>query len=286
MAPAEQLATWCARSGEADALVGGFFVTPVGTPLGELWIGGDRVDTTRSTRPGAPCARAWRSTRTGSGWGRATRSRAPRRRPAPGRPVLASGGVVAGAAIDDREGFTAGSVQFDSDIRDGRHPRAALGIDDHRIVAVVCDGRADDESGLTLPELAALMVSLGVRDAINLDGGGSATLIAGGRMLNRPRARGTLTWWVGGRWRPPSRSARGRISAGRAPPPPRRAPPPGAPAPATRTAPAPGRGPRRRAGPARRRRRRPRPARRQRRLVVRAGTSQPDRSGEAGSGVE
>ena len=105
---------------------------------------------------------------------------------------------MAGAAIDDREGFTAGSVQFDSDIRDGRHPRAALGIDDDRIVAVVCDGRADDEAGLTLPELAALMVSLGVRDAINLDGGGSATLIAGGRMLNRPRASWNVDL-VGGR---------------------------------------------------------------------------------------
>ena len=32
------------------------------------------------------------------------------------------------------------------------------------------------------------MVALGARDALNLDGGGSATLIAGGRLRNRPRA--------------------------------------------------------------------------------------------------
>jgi phosphodiester glycosidase len=199
MAPAEQLATWCARSGLADALVGGFFVTPVGTPLGELWIGGDRCDTTPFDAP-------WGAVRSCVAIDEDRIRLGPRDafplRPAgdllQAGPMLASGGVVAGAAIDDREGFTAGSVQFDSDIRDGRHPRAALGIDDHRIVAVVCDGRADDEAGLTLAELAALMVSLGVRDAINLDGGGSATLIAGGRMLNRPRASWNVDL-VGGR---------------------------------------------------------------------------------------
>ena len=54
-------------------------------------------------------------------------------------------------------------------------------------LTVACDGRGDDEAGLTMAELAWLMVGLGARDAINLDGGGSATLIAGGRMRNRPR---------------------------------------------------------------------------------------------------
>ena len=52
---------------------------------------------------------------------------------------------------------------------------------------MVSDGRAEDEAGLTLPELAQLMVGLGARDAINLDGGGSATLIADGKLRNRPR---------------------------------------------------------------------------------------------------
>jgi hypothetical protein len=188
MAPAEQLAAWCARAGVADAIVGGFFVTPVGTPLGELWVGGDRRDTTPFDAP-------WGAVRscvgiTGERIDLGPRDAFPLR---PGGdllqagPLLARDGAVAGAALDDREGFTAGSRQFDSDIRDGRHPRAALGIDADRIIAVVCDGRGDDEAGLTLAELAWLMVGLGARDAINLDGGGSATLIAGGRMRNRPR---------------------------------------------------------------------------------------------------
>jgi len=38
-----------------------------------------------------------------------------------------------------------------------------------------------------LGELAALMRALGARAAINLDGGGSASLVSGGRLVNRPR---------------------------------------------------------------------------------------------------
>lgn len=188
MAPAEQLVTWCARTGVDDAIVGGFFVTPVGTPLGELWVGGDRHQTTPFDAP-------WDAVRSCVAIDDGRIALGPRDafplRPAgdllQAGPLLARDGAVAGAALDDREGFSAGNAQFDSDIRAGRHPRAAIGIDDDRIIAVVCDGRSDDEAGLTLPELAALMVGLGARDALNLDGGGSATLIAGGRMRNRPR---------------------------------------------------------------------------------------------------
>jgi len=130
MAPAEQLAGWCARAGVADAIVGGFFVTPVGTPLGELWVGGARHDTTPFDAP-------WGAVRSCVGIAGDRIDLGPRDAFAlrPGGdllqagPLLARDGAVAGAALDDREGFTAGSRQFDSDIRDGRHPRAALGID-------------------------------------------------------------------------------------------------------------------------------------------------------------
>ena len=55
----EALESWCRRAGVADALVGGFFVTPVGTPLGELWVGGARRATTPfDAAVGARCARA------------------------------------------------------------------------------------------------------------------------------------------------------------------------------------------------------------------------------------
>jgi len=88
---------------------------------------------------------------------------------------------------DDSEGFQAAADQFDSDITDGRYPRAALGVSDAELIAVACDGRRSDlDCGLTLGELAELMVQLGARDAINLDGGGSAWLVHHGHLLNRP----------------------------------------------------------------------------------------------------
>jgi exopolysaccharide biosynthesis protein len=87
----------------------------------------------------------------------------------------------------DAEGFSAGSEQFDSDITVGRYPRCALGVSDDELLAVCCDGRRTGvDAGLDLAELARLLLSFGARDAINLDGGGSATLVHRGHLLNRP----------------------------------------------------------------------------------------------------
>jgi exopolysaccharide biosynthesis protein len=88
---------------------------------------------------------------------------------------------------EDAEGFSAGSAQFDSDITVGRYPRAAIGIGGGLLWAMACDGRADEDAGMTLAEVAEFMLSLGVESAINLDGGGSTSLVAGGRLANRPR---------------------------------------------------------------------------------------------------
>jgi hypothetical protein len=78
----------------------------------------------------------------------------------------------------------------------GRHPRTAAGISRNggHLILTVVDGRQMPYSdGMTLRELANLMLALGARDAINLDGGGSTTLVhvprdsAGTlRVANRP----------------------------------------------------------------------------------------------------
>ena len=74
----------------------------------------------------------------------------------------------------DREGFSAGAGQFDSDITVGRYPRCAFGVGDGELLAVCCDGRRTGvDAGLELGELARLMISFGVGEAINLDGGGA-----------------------------------------------------------------------------------------------------------------
>ena len=74
-------------------------------------------------------------------------------------------------------------------------PRTALGLDKEgkRLTILVVDGRRPDYSaGLTLPQLAAEMARLDCWTALNLDGGGSTTLVmrdpATGKrhIINRP----------------------------------------------------------------------------------------------------
>ena len=103
----------------------------------------------------------------------------------------------------DPEGFSAGSAQFDSDITDGRHPRAALGVADGIALSVTCDGRSAADAGLTLGELAELMAALGAQQAINLDGGGLRD--AGLRRPDRQLARAS---WTGAKSRAGGRSTR------------------------------------------------------------------------------
>lgn len=68
-----------------------------------------------------------------------------------------------------------------------RHPRTALGYNKDYIFLVVVDGRQHGLSvGMTFPELAAYMAKLGCTEAMNLDGGGSATLWAFGEVMNSP----------------------------------------------------------------------------------------------------
>jgi hypothetical protein len=70
-----------------------------------------------------------------------------------------------------------------------RHPRTAVGVDPARgrLWLVVVDGRQGEFStGMSLPELTTLFESLGVTEALNLDGGGSSVMIVRGRPVSRP----------------------------------------------------------------------------------------------------
>ena len=60
-----------------------------------------------------------------------------------------------------------------------RNPRTAVGIarGGRTLILVAVDGREYLNAGMTLRELGDLMLALGARDAINLDGGGSTTLV-------------------------------------------------------------------------------------------------------------
>ena len=68
-----------------------------------------------------------------------------------------------------------------------RHPRTAIGWNDETIFLVEVDGRQGDLSiGMSFPELAEYLQKLGCRQAMNLDGGGSATMWVLGNVINSP----------------------------------------------------------------------------------------------------
>jgi exopolysaccharide biosynthesis protein len=62
------------------------------------------------------------------------------------------------------------------------HPRTAIGIDRDtgEVLMLLIDGRQSFSRGYTMVELAELMQDLGADEALNLDGGGSSTMVARG----------------------------------------------------------------------------------------------------------
>ena len=68
-----------------------------------------------------------------------------------------------------------------------RNPRTIAGVDAQgRTVLITADGRNVNSLGLGIAEAAAVAKSFGLREAINLDGGGSTTMVANGNVLNTP----------------------------------------------------------------------------------------------------
>ena len=157
-----RLDVWCAAHGAPEAVVGGFFLRDPYRPLGEVWVGGH---VSPHEAVAAPYAQR-RACVAGDGAvvRLAARDAAP---PKPqgdllqAGPLLVADGAVVFDPDDDREGFSAGAGQFDSDITDGRHPRAAFGISEDSLIAVACDGRRSGvDAGLSMTELARVLVDL------------------------------------------------------------------------------------------------------------------------------
>jgi exopolysaccharide biosynthesis protein len=182
------LVRWCRAQGVRYAVVGGFYVRSDGIALGQLQVGGEVL-------PSVPFDAPWGDRRACvhiyDGALRIARrdqlGADLRGDVLQAGPLLVAAGRSAFIDGEDQEGFSQAAHQFDSDITRGRFPRAALAIAGDRLLAVACDGRTRDDVGMTLSELADALVNLGATDALNLDGGGSASLVHGGRLRNRPR---------------------------------------------------------------------------------------------------
>lgn len=67
------------------------------------------------------------------------------------------------------------------------HPRTALGqVSKLHYIAIVADGRSNENRGVTLSELASEFKERGCKIAYNLDGGGSSTMYFKGEVINSP----------------------------------------------------------------------------------------------------
>ncbi|MCC5926611.1 MAG: phosphodiester glycosidase family protein [Bacteroidetes bacterium] len=69
-----------------------------------------------------------------------------------------------------------------------RHPRTfvATSEDGGRIWLGTVDGRQVSSVGMNFPEMASFLFQIGAWDAVNLDGGGSTTMVVGSQVVNRP----------------------------------------------------------------------------------------------------
>lgn len=104
--------------------------------------------------------------------------------PWPARHAVAAGPVL--VRDGERHITSDEEVFFGSTIPDV-HPRTAAGVTAAGdLILLVVDGRQRDSRGLDLVELANVMLDLGCVEAVNLDGGGSATLVVDGELVNRP----------------------------------------------------------------------------------------------------
>ena len=69
-----------------------------------------------------------------------------------------------------------------------RHPRTAIAkLKDGKVLLLTVDGRQPNHSvGMSLNELANLLLEFGAVEAINLDGGGSTTMVIENKVVNKP----------------------------------------------------------------------------------------------------
>lgn len=94
-----------------------------------------------------------------------------------GGPMLVKAGKIRDTSKE--EGFGESHLK--------RHPRTAIGYrDENTLLVMVVDGRQATSAGVTIVELAQLMLAAGCQEAVNLDGGGSSAMVAADEVVNIP----------------------------------------------------------------------------------------------------
>jgi hypothetical protein len=198
------LLAWCREHDIKNAISGGFTLNHREILLGEVWTAGNQYDSVAFTSP-------WHDTRGSVYISRRGNIKIAPRYFLPKKPdgdLLQTGPLLVhmGKSViipgEDPEGISSSSDQFDDDwTGDQRYPRCAIGANEDFIFCVMVSGyepgtKQGYDTGLTLGEIADFMVSLGATEALNLDGGSSATLVANAELVNRPRGGKTIDFKI------------------------------------------------------------------------------------------
>src|SRR3990170_8228 len=180
----EPTAAAATRSDALVAINGGFFTVSTGHPLGLLVIDGKLLSTPTGRRSvfaitadGQPVIQSFTfrgTVETDTG----------RQIPvsAVNRPPRAGGARL---VVDGEVSVPYRWESFGSGFSKRRTSRSAVGITAAGKVLLVTVEKSRRNTGMNLFELARLMRDLGAVQAMNLDGGGSSTLVVGGRVVNR-----------------------------------------------------------------------------------------------------
>lgn len=103
-----------------------------------------------------------------------------------GGPVLVRNGRI--HITPQRDGFvrpTSPSTYYGFSAE--RNPRTFAGVDSRgRTIIATADGRSTASLGLSITETGAVARALGMVNALNLDGGGSTTMVVDGQVTNQP----------------------------------------------------------------------------------------------------
>ncbi len=83
--------------------------------------------------------------------------------------------------------FADETARYSDSLYRQRHPRTAIGWRaDGKLILLTVDGRQKISVGMTMDELASLMLELGCVEAMNLDGGGSTAMVVKNKIVNSP----------------------------------------------------------------------------------------------------
>lgn len=98
-----------------------------------------------------------------------------------GWPLIVKDGLNVAHLANESEGTF-------SNFSENKHPRTGIGFskDSTYLFFITVDGRQEESVGVSLKEFADIMIEEDIYQGLNLDGGGSTTMVINGKVVNKP----------------------------------------------------------------------------------------------------